>query len=51
MCWSELYDVDPGAIGKAVVSLAAVAVVILDGEHVRASASARRIDALNMISV
>jgi hypothetical protein len=48
---SELYDMDPDAIGKAVISLAAVAVVVLDGKHVRASASARRIDALGMISI
>lgn len=48
---SELYDVDPDAIGKAVISLAAVAVLVLDGEHVRASAAARRIDALGMIAI
>ncbi|HWX44795.1 MAG TPA: hypothetical protein VNY52_05690 [Solirubrobacteraceae bacterium] len=48
---SELYDVDPDSIGDAVVSLARVATVVLDGEHVRASASAWRLDALNMISV
>jgi hypothetical protein len=48
---SELYDVDPDAVGKAVISLAAVAVLVLDGEHVRASASARRIDVLGMIAI
>jgi hypothetical protein len=48
---SELYDVDPDAIGEALVSLAAVAAVILDSEHVRASTCAQRIDALGMIAI
>jgi hypothetical protein len=48
---ADLYDVDPDAIRGSLMSLGAVGVVRLDGEHVQASPAARRIDALNMISV
>lgn len=46
-----LYDVDRTAIREAVVSLAAVGVVILNGKHLQASPCAWRIDALGMIAI
>ena len=47
----ELYDVDADAIEDAVLSLASVGVVVLDGKQVRASSCAWRIDALDLISI
>jgi hypothetical protein len=47
----ELLDVDPQAIGGALAFLVAEGVAIVDGEHVRASRSARCISALEMICV
>jgi hypothetical protein len=47
----ELYDVDPDAIRGSLVSLGAVGVVSLNGEHIEASPAAWRIDALDMICI
>ncbi len=48
---NEVFDFDPLTIDEALTRLAADGVVILDGEQVRASACARRIDALELISI
>jgi hypothetical protein len=48
---AEVFDFDPLTVNEALTRLAAVGVVILDGERVRASACARRIDALELIAI
>lgn len=47
----DLYDIAPDAITDALTELEAVGVVIVAGETVQASSSARRIDALHMICI
>ncbi len=44
-------DIDPRLVGEALVHLAADGVVILESGHVRASRCARRLDALELISI
>ena len=48
---AEVFDFDPLTVNEALTRLAADGVVILDGERVRASACARRIDALELIAI
>jgi hypothetical protein len=48
---AEVFDFDPLTVNEALTRLAAVGVVILDGEWVRASACARRIDALELVAI
>ncbi len=47
----EVFDFDPFTVNEALTRLVADGVVILDGERVRASACARRIDALELIAI
>lgn len=44
-------DIEPQAVQAALTILAGEDVVIVDGEHVRASRCARHLDSLNLISV
>jgi hypothetical protein len=46
----ELHDLDREAVSAAVSGLAAVGVVSVEGEKVRASECIRHLDALNLIS-
>jgi predicted transcriptional regulator len=48
---AEIGDRDAQAITDALTRLEAEGVVILDGEHVRASACAWRMDALGLVSI
>jgi hypothetical protein len=47
----EINDFDPLTVSDALATLEAESVVILDGEQVRASACARRLDYLELISI
>lgn len=47
----ELHDIDREAISGALSSLEALGVVIVEGEQVRASPCAQRLDALGLITV
>jgi hypothetical protein len=44
-------DIEPLAIDEALARLAAAGVVVLDGESIRASECAKRLDALDLIAV
>jgi DNA-binding HxlR family transcriptional regulator len=44
-------DIDPRAVGEALVQLAAEEVAILEGQRVRASRCAWRLDALEMVTI
>lgn len=48
---AEVFDFDPLIVNEALVRLEAEGVVILDGENVEASGCARRMDALELVSI
>jgi hypothetical protein len=48
---TEVSNISPWDICDALVQLEAEGVVIVEGEHVRASGCARRLDALDLISI
>ncbi len=48
---AEVFDIDAQVVGDALTRLEAVGVVILEGKHVQASACARRMDALGLVSI
>ncbi len=56
-CWTraeleaEVFDFAPVVVNEALVRLEAEGVVILDGENVEASRCARRMDALELVSI
>jgi hypothetical protein len=48
---AEVFDFDPLTVNEALMRLEAEGVVILDGENVEASRCARRMDALELVSI
>ncbi len=48
---AEVFDFDPLTVNEALTRLEAEGVVILDGENVEASRCARRMDALELVSI
>jgi hypothetical protein len=48
---AEVSDFDPLTVNEALTRLEAEGVVILDGENVEASRCARRMDALELVSI
>jgi hypothetical protein len=48
---AEIFDFPPVIVNEALVRLEAEGVVILDGEDVEASRCARRMDALELVSI
>jgi hypothetical protein len=48
---AEIFDFPPVIVDEALVRLEAEGVVILDGENVEASRCARRMDALELVSI